>query len=109
MLSEQPALPEHERMFYTPGLAGRVPGGAVQGRAEPGGGDAVRVVAEPLHGLRAPVHVLLRPGLRAASRPSVRLAVRDVDPGEVERRRGAAPRAGPAVVAWRGDRDRRCE
>ena len=39
-------------------------------RAQPRQGDAVRLVAQPLHGLRAPLHVLLRPRVRAARRPA---------------------------------------
>ena len=35
-------------------------------------GHAVRLVAQPVHGLRAPLHVLLRPRLRAARRPARR-------------------------------------
>ena len=81
--------------------------GAVQDRAEPRHGDAVRLVAQPVHGLRAPLHVLLRPRLRAAGRPAGRRALRDVDPREGERRRGAAARARAAVVARRERRDRR--
>ena len=41
-------------------------------RAQPRHGDDVRLVAEPVHGLRAPLHVLLRPRVRAARRPAVR-------------------------------------
>ena len=48
----------------------RVPRGAVPHRAEPRQGDAVRLVAEPVHRLRPPLHVLLRPRLRAAGRSS---------------------------------------
>ena len=60
--------------------AGRVPRGAVQGRAQPRQGHAVRLVAQPVHGLRAPLHVLLRPRLRAARRPAVGRPLRHVDP-----------------------------
>ena len=62
-------------------------------------GHALRLVAQPVHGLRAPLHVLLRPRVRAARRPARRRALRHVDPGEGERRRGAAARARAAVVA----------
>ena len=58
-------------------------------RAQPRPRDAVRLVAQPVHGLRPPLHVLLRPGLRAAGRPPVRRPLRPLDPGEDERRRGA--------------------
>src|SRR5207253_1298748 len=51
------------------GRARRIPGGAVQGRAQPRQGDALRLVAQSLHGLRPPVHVLLRPGVRAPGGP----------------------------------------
>ena len=62
------------------GDAGRVPRGAVPERAQPRQGDAVRVVAEPLHGLRAPLHVLLRARVRAARRPALRRPLRTLDP-----------------------------
>ena len=48
----------------------RVPRGAVPHGAQPRQGNAVRLVAEPVHRLRPPLHVLLRPRLRAAGRPS---------------------------------------
>src|SRR5206468_1061243 len=48
--------------------AGRVPRGALPRRAQPREGDAVRVVAEPVHGMRPPLHVLLRPRLRGPGR-----------------------------------------
>ena len=68
----------------------RVPRGAVQGRAQPREGHAVPVVAQPVHGLRASLHVLLRARVRAARRPAVRRRVRALDPRQGERRRGAA-------------------
>ena len=46
----------------------------------------------PYMGCVAPVHVLLRPPLRAARRPPVGRSLRPVDPRQAERRRGA-PRA----------------
>ena len=52
--------------------ARRVSAGALPQRPEPRQGDALRVVAQPVHGLRPPVHVLLRPALRAPGRPSLR-------------------------------------
>src|SRR3954452_23437538 len=70
--------------------AGRVPRGALPQRAEPRERDAVRVVAEPVHGVRPPLHLLLRPRLRGARRPALRRPLRRLDPGEDERRRGAA-------------------
>src|SRR5579864_2517853 len=45
-------------VLYSPD-AGLLPHRAVQVRDEPGRGDAVRLVAQPVHGLRAPLHVLL--------------------------------------------------
>src|SRR5882724_1658745 len=62
--------------------AGRVSRGALQGRPEPCERDALRVVAQSLYGLRAPLHLLLRPRIRAARRPALRRSVRDVDPRE---------------------------
>ena len=53
-----------------------VPRGAVPRRAEPREGHAVRLVAQPLHGLRAPLHLLLRPRVRAARRPALRRSLR---------------------------------
>ena len=67
-------------------------------------GHALQLVAEPLHGLRPPLHVLLRPGLRAARRPARRTTVRHLDPSQDQRRRGPSPRARPAIL---GTRDRR--
>ncbi len=80
-------------MFVYCGDARRVPRGAVQGRAEPRPGHAVRVVAQSVHGLRPPLHLLLRPGVRATRRPALRRPLRHVDPREGERRRRAARRA----------------
>src|SRR5947209_12748624 len=79
--------------------ADRVPRGAVQGSAEPRQGDALRLVAESLHGLRPPVHLLLRPRVRAAGRPARGRPVRAVDPREGERRRAAPGGARAADVA----------
>src|SRR5205814_8869971 len=70
--------------------AARVPRRAVQGRAQSREGNGVFLVPEPVHGLRAPLHVLLRPRVRAAGRPALGRALRDVDPREDERRRSAA-------------------
>ena len=81
--------------------AGGVPRGAVQERPQPRPRHAVRLVAQPLHGLRAPLHVLLRPRVRAAGGPAGRRPLRAFDPGEDERRRGA-----PAELArrsWRSE------
>ena len=98
-----------ERMFYTSSASpcSRVSRRALPQRAQPGAGDGVRVVAEPVHGLRAPLHVLLRPRVRAARRPAVRRPLRHEHPRQDERRRGAAPRARAPVVAARDRRDRR--
>src|ERR1700752_5098803 len=52
--------------------ARRVPDRAVQIGADAGARDAVPLVDQSVHGLRAPLHVLLRPPLRAACRSSVR-------------------------------------
>ena len=88
-------------------VARRVPRGALPKRPEPRPGDAVRLVAQPVHGLRPPLHVLLRPRLRAPRRPALRRPLRHVDPRQDQRRRGAPPRARPAVVGARVRRDRR--
>ena len=75
--------------------------------AQPRQGHAVRLVAQPVHGLRAPLHVLLRARLRAARRPAVRrrygLSIRvKANVAEVLRRE-----LGRAVLAGRVDRHRR--
>ena len=70
--------------------------------AQPREGHAVRLVAQPVHGLRPPLHVLLRPRLRAARRPARGRALRHVDPRQGQRRRGAAARARRAR-SWRGE------
>ena len=96
-------------MFYPRRDAGRVPDRTVQVGADAGPRDAVQVVAQPVHGLRAPLHVLLRPALRAARRPAVGRPLRSLDPREVERRRGPAAGARAPVVAARGGRARHCD
>ena len=78
----------------------------MQERPQPGQGDDVRLVAEPLHGLRAPLHVLLRPRLRAPSRPAFRRSLRPFDQGQGQRRRGPAPRACARLLGARDGRDR---
>ena len=67
-----------------------LPRRALQGGAQPRQGHALRMVAESVHGLRAPLHVLLRARVRAARRPPLRRPLRHVDQGEAEHRRGAA-------------------
>ena len=57
-------------MFYTPAGGSGVPRRAVPERAQPRQGHGLPLVAEPVHGLRAPLHVLLRPRLRAPRRPA---------------------------------------
>ena len=100
----------YEHMFYTSTGASGVPDRALQVRAQPGPRHAVQVVAEPLHGLRPPLHVLLRAELRASRRPAVRRPLRALDPREDERRRGPRPRARADVVdsatRWRSGRRR---
>ena len=71
-------------------------------RPEPGPGHALRLVAQPVHGLRPSLHVLLRPGVRAARRPAVGRPLRGVDPGQDQPRRGPSARARPP--AWRARR-----
>ena len=97
-----------ERLFYHQGDGRRrVSRGALPQRPEPGSGHALRLVAQPVHGLRPPLHVLLRPRVRASRRPAVGRGVRALDPGQGQCRRTAPARAGAQVVARRGDRDRR--
>ena len=81
----------------------RVPRGALPHGAEPRQGDAVRVVAEPVHGLRPPLHVLLRPRLRAAGRPPRRRPLRAHDPRQAEHRR-RPPRASSRAARGRARR-----
>ena len=61
-------------------------------RPEPRAGHALRLVAEPVHGLRPPLHLLLRPRLRAPRRPARPTTATALDPRQGQRRRGA-PRA----------------
>ena len=75
------------------GRARRLPRRAMPDRAEPRQGDAVRLVAQPVHRLRPPLHVLLRPRVRGPGGPPVRRSLRPLDPRQGERRRGAPPRA----------------
>ena len=89
------------------GYVGRVSRRALPLCAQPGAGDGLRLVAQPVHGLRPPLHVLLRARVRAARRPAVGRPLRDEHPRQDERRRGAAPGARAAVVGARGGRDRR--
>ena len=85
----------------------RVPRRALPHGAQPRQGDAVRVVAEPVHGLRPPLHVLLCPRLRAAGRPPLRRPLRPHDPRQAEHRRRPPRRARAALVGARGGDDRR--
>ena len=62
-------------------------------RTQPRPRDAVRLVAQSVHGLRPPVHVLLRPRLRGARRPAVGRPLRREHPRQDERRRRAPARA----------------
>ena len=87
--------------------ARRLPRRTVPGRAQPRAGHALRVVAQPVHGLRPSLHLLLRPRLRAARRPSGRRPLRHVDPRQAERRRSAALRAAAHRAARRRHSDRR--
>ena len=68
-----------------------------------------QLVAEPLHGVRSPLHVLLRPGLRASRGPARRRPLRDLHPREDQRRRSPSTRAGPSVLEARTGDDRRCD
>ena len=98
-----------ERMFASlrHGDARRVSRRALPLRVEPRAGYAVRVVAQPVHGLRPPLHVLLRAGVRGARRPARGRPLRDEHPREDERGRGAAARAGTRIVGARAGRYRR--
>ena len=83
--------------------------GALQDGAEPRQGHDLQLVAQPVHGLRAPLHVLLRPGVRAlADRPvgrSLRASIR-VKTNVVEVLRRELARKVVATRAGRGrDRD----
>ena len=101
----------YERLFYTPcrGHADRVSRRALQERPQPGQGHGLQVVPEPVHGLRAPLHVLLRPSLRKAIGPAVGRPLRDVDPSEDERRRRVAEGARARDLAVRAGDRRRCD
>ena len=52
----------------------------------------VSLDAEPIHGLRASLHPLLRQGLRTPGRAAERRPLRPIDPGENQRRRCAPAR-----------------
>src|SRR6478672_2751561 len=96
-----------ERVFVYLRGARRVPRGALQERPEPREGDDVRLVAQPVHGLRAPLHLLLRPGVRASRGPALRRPLRPIDQGQGQCRRGLAAGALARLLAARDDRDRR--
>ena len=89
--------------------AARIPRGPVPQRAQPGQGHAVRLVAQPVHGLRAPMHLLLRPRLRGRRRSALRRPVRALDPRQDQRRRRAAAGACATILATRGGRRRRSD
>src|SRR5207249_848389 len=101
----------YERLFYTAcrGHADRVSRRALQERPEPGQGDGLQVVAEPLHGLRAPVYVLLRQALRAPLGPALRRSLRNVDPREDERRGSPRARACSWILGARARGRRRSD
>ena len=91
------------RTFDTPEFAGMTfhevtcPVGAEQGaRRLP---DAVPLDGQPLPGLLHGLRLLLRAQDARVPRPRQRRGLRLADRGEDQRRRGAAPRAAPAVVA----------
>ena len=75
-----------------PGDERRVSRRAVPLCAQPRAGDGVRLVAEPVHGLRPPLHVLLRAGVRAARRPALGRPLRHEHPRQDERRRACCAR-----------------
>src|SRR5262249_24161700 len=79
---------------YTDCHAGGVPRGALSQRPQSRAEHAVQVVAEPLHGLRASLHVLLRARLRAARRSPRGGGIRPLGAREDQCGRGPAPRAG---------------
>ena len=90
----------YEHMFILDGCA---PSGSSPARQpSPQCGACRSSGPQPVHGLRAPLHVLLRPPLRAARGPPLRRRVRALDPREDERRRGPPPRARPPVLEARG-------
>ena len=70
----------------------------MQGGAQPRARHGLQVVAEPVHGLCPPLHVLLRPRVRAPRRPALRRPLRHLDQGQDQRRRRAAHAARAAVV-----------
>ena len=86
--------------------ASRLPDRALQVGVDRRPRDALQVVVEPVHGLRAPVHVLLRQALRAARRSPVRRSVRPVDSHQAKCRRGAPARARAPFLETRRSRAR---
>ena len=87
--------------------ARHVPRGALPHGAQPRLGDAVSLVAQPVHRLRPSVHVLLRAGVRGARRPRPGRGLRPLDPRQGQRGRGAATRARAALLGARGGDRRR--
>ena len=69
--------------------------------ADAGARHAVQVVDQPVHGLRPSLHLLLRPPLRTARRPTLGRPLRAVDPREAEHRGRAPARARAQVVGSR--------
>ncbi len=78
----------------------------MQERAQPRARHAVRLVAQPVHRLRSPLHVLLRPPLRDPGRSPGRRPLRPRDPRQDERRRRSPAGARPTELEPRGGRDR---
>ena len=70
-------------------------------------GMPFELVAQPVHGLRAPLHLLLRPGVRGARRPARRRPLRALDPRQGQRRRGSPRGARASLVEARERRRRR--
>ena len=70
--------------------------GALPDCHQPRRRDAIQVVAQPVHGLRPPLHVLLR-AERSRSAPTVAFGrpLRPIDPGQGQRRRGPPAPSSP--------------
>src|SRR5262245_33374176 len=91
---------------YNAPHGGGVPGGALPGGPESGDRHGVSVVSQPLYGLRASVHVLLCARVRAPCRSALGRALRPIDPGQGQHRRGSEKGVGPAELEARGGRYR---
>src|SRR5690606_17442306 len=96
-------------VLLSPRHAEHLPRGALQVCPQSLQRNAFSLDAEPVHGMRASLYLLLCPDLREARGPSVRRPLRYIDPGEDERRAGALLGVEATQLETRWHRDRRCD